>query len=221
MPILTKEKLRRLWNRIFGGLDGQYIRELNEIIGFPCESLLDVGCGFDSPVRYLRHRPERIVGIDGFLPVIEESRAKGIHDEYHQMSLLEIEEKFGPKSFDCVIASDIIEHLEESDALDLISQMEKVARRKIVIYTPNGFLPQGEEYGNPFQRHRSGWTSKQMESMGYRVVGIEGLRFLRGEMARIRWRPYRFWLTVSLLSQAVVRNRPAHSFRILCVKGKP
>jgi hypothetical protein len=161
-----------------------------------------------------------MVGIDGFLPVIEQSRAKGIHDEYHQMSLRQIEQQFGPESFDCVLASDIIEHFPEEEALDLISQMEKVARRKNIIYTPNGFLPQGEEYGNPFQMHLSGWTVKQMESMGYRVIGIEGIKCLRGEMARIRWYPPRFWLVVSLFSQIVVRNRPYHAFRILCVKEK-
>jgi SAM-dependent methyltransferase len=181
---------------------------------------LDVGCGFNSPVQHLSRRPPRIVGVDGYLPVIEESRSKGIHDEYHEISLLQIEEQFGPESFDCVIASDIIEHFHENDALDLISQMETVARRQIIIYTPNGFLPQGEEYGNVFQKHLSGWKVKQIESMGYRVIGIEGIRCLRGEMARIRWRPHRFWLTVSLLSQAFVRNNPEKAFRILCVKEK-
>ncbi|MDB4891928.1 MAG: hypothetical protein JWL61_3783 [Gemmatimonadetes bacterium] len=214
---MIRAMLRRQWERIFGGLDGQYVRELNEAIGPSSGTLLDVGCGFNSPVQLLSHRPERLVGIDGYLPVIEQSRAKGIHDEYHLMSLLDIEKEFGPKSFDCVLASDVIEHFLEGDAADLIAQMELVARKKVILYTPNGFLPQGEEYGNAYQRHLSGWSAAQMEARGYRVVGIEGLRCLRGEMARIRWRPWRFWLTVSLLSQRLVRNRPRFAFRILCV----
>lgn len=217
---MIKVLLRPLWNHSFGRLDGQYIRELNRVIGSSCKTLLDVGCGFNSPVQHLSSRPEHLVGIDGFSPVIDQSRTKGIHDEYHHMSLLEIEQHFGPETFDCVLASDIVEHFSEQEALCLMRQMEKIARRMIVIYTPNGFLPQGEEYGNPFQRHISGWTVTTMDSMGYKVIGIEGLRCLREEMARIRWRPHRFWLMVSLLSQSFVRKRPAHAFRLLCVKEK-
>jgi 2-polyprenyl-3-methyl-5-hydroxy-6-metoxy-1,4-benzoquinol methylase len=218
MRNMIRTWLRQRWERAFGGLDGQYVRELNQAVGPSCATLLDVGCGFNSPVQSLERRPLRMVGVDGYLPVIEQSRARGIHDEYHEMSLLDIEEKFGPKSFDCVLASDVIEHFEEADARELIRQMERVARKKVILYTPNGFLPQGEEYGNSYQRHLSGWTARQMEILGYRVVGIEGLRWLRGEMARIRWRPWRLWFTASLLSQAIVRDRPRFAFRILCVK---
>jgi SAM-dependent methyltransferase len=212
--------LRPLWNRSFGKFENQYIKELDRVVGSSCESLLDVGCGFNSPIQHLKHLPNFSVGVDGFLPVIEQSRAKGIHDEYHQKSLLHIEKAFGAESFDCVLASDVIEHFREQDALNLISQMEKIARKKIIIFTPNGFLPQGEEYGNPFQKHLSGWTSHQMESMGYRVIGIEGFKCFRGEMARILWRPRLFWLMVSLLSQTFTGNHPSWAFRILCIKEK-
>ena len=181
---------------------------------------MDVGCGFNSPVQNLRRRPPYLVGVDGFLPVIEQSRDKRIHDQYCQTSLLNIAKTFGPESFDCVLALDVIEHFNEEDALNLISQMERVARKKVIIFTPNGYLPQGEEYGNPFQKHLSGWTPRQMKRMGYRVTGIGGFKCLRGEMARIRWHPSRFWLMVSLLSQTVTWNRPFLAFSILCVKEK-
>lgn len=54
--------------------------------------------------------------------------------------------------------------------------------------------------------------------MGYRVIGIEGWRPIRGEMARIKWRPPIFWETVSLLSQIIVTNKPRFAFRLLCIK---
>lgn len=221
MSGLIKPILKRGWSATFGRLDGQYIRELNRLVGPDCESLLDVGCGFNSPVQHLRARPPRLVGVDGFAPVIEESRRKGFHDEYHHSSLLEIARRFGPGSFDCVLASDVIEHFEVDEALELIRQLETVARRRVILYTPNGFLPQGEEYGNPFQRHRSGWSAARMRAMGYSVTGVEGWRPLRGEMARIVWRPARFWLIVSLLSQPLVRSRPGWAFRIVCSKDLP
>jgi SAM-dependent methyltransferase len=218
--MVMKKALRRLWDGTIGRLDGQYERELNQIVGSACGSLLDVGCGFNSPVRHLIHRPARLVGVDGWAPVIEQSRAKGIHDEYHVLPLGQIETRFGPDAFDTVLASDIVEHFTADDGMALIAQMERVARRTIIIYTPNGFLPQGEEYGNPLQRHRSGWTVKQMRAMGYRVTGVEGIKCLRGELAHIRWYPAVFWWAVSLLSQPLVRNWPRMAFRILCVKTK-
>jgi len=134
------------------------------------------------------------------------------------MNALDIGDCFEPKSFDCVLASDLVEHLTEQDGLNLIAQMEMIAKKKVIIYTPNGFLLQREEYGNPMQKHLSGWTAGQMIQLGYRVIGIEGLRCLRGEMAKIRWWPSRFWLMVSLLTQLLTTNLPHLAFRILCVK---
>lgn len=211
---------RAIWNATIGRLRNQYEKELSEIVGSSCESLLDVGCGFDSPVCRLRQRPKHIVGVDGFAPVIEESCAKGIHDEYHQASLLDIKHIFEPASFNVVLASDVIEHFSEEDGLNLLEQMESIAKKKVVIYTPNGFLPQGEEYGNPMQKHLSGWTVKRMKSLGYRVLGIQGVKCLRGEMAGIKWHPYFIWHSISLLSQPITRNHPSWAFRILCVKEK-
>lgn len=212
--------LGKAWWTLFGPLYGQYEQYLRLEFDASITSVLDVGCGFNSPVQYLKPRPARLVGVDAFEPAIEKSRLRSIHDEYHLMNIKEIARDFGPGSFDCVLASDVIEHLTERDALDLVHQMEKVASKKVIIYTPNGFLPQGEKYGNPLQRHLSGWTAERMRQLGYRVTGIEGWRPLRGEQAEIRWRPQRFWLSLSLLSQLVVTTRPRWAFRILCVKGK-
>lgn len=210
--------LRAAYDASLGRLEGQYLNELDRAITADCDSLLDVGCGFHSPIHHLSRRLKYTVGVDGFAPALEESRRRGIHDESLQMSVLEIGSHFPPRSFDCVVALDLIEHLTEQDGLSLIAQMELLARKKVILFTPNGFLPQGEEYGNPLQRHLSGWTVDSMQALGYRVIGIKGFRPLRGSMAEIRWRPRRFWKAVSLLSQPLTRNRPRWAFQILCVK---
>lgn len=211
---------RTVWRAFFGRLLREFDTELSRAVGSDCESLLDVGCGFNSPVQRLAPRPQKLVGVDGFAEVIEQSRAKGIHDDYRNMSILEIGTAFAPGSFDVVLACDVIEHLTKEDGFKLLEQMEKIARKRTIIFTPNGFLPQGEEFGNPYQRHISGWTADEMTARGYQVVGINGLRPLRGEMAQVRWRPHRLWLIVSLLTQLFTRDRPAWAFQILCVKEK-
>src|SRR5688500_9881031 len=71
------------------------------------KTLLDVGCGSYSPVQTFNKRLHT-VGVDAFEPSIEESRRKGIHNEYVKMNVLEIDKKFEPKSFDVVIATDVI-----------------------------------------------------------------------------------------------------------------
>jgi SAM-dependent methyltransferase len=218
MVMNIRHSLGKAWRAVFGPLCDQYQRCLGREVNASIGSLLDVGCGFNSPVQHLGTRPTRLVGIDAFAPAIQESRLRNIHDEYCVMNVLEIGQNFGPRSFDCVLASDVIEHLAESDALSLIQQMETIARKTVIIYTPNGFLPQGEKYGNPLQRHLSGWTAARMQQMGYQVIGIDGWRPLRGEQARIKWWPRLFWLSVSLLSQLIVTTRPRWAFRILCVR---
>lgn len=159
-----------------------------------------------------------MIGVDAYAPVIEQSRARGIHDHYHVMDVLTIADRFPSRSFDCVLACDLIEHLKEEDALDLMDQMERLARKKVIIFTPNGFLPQREEYGNPLQRHLSGWTVNQMAARGYGVTGIRGLKCLRGEMAKPRWRPAGLWNVISLLSQPFTETMPSWAFQLFCVK---
>ncbi|HEU4719048.1 MAG TPA: SAM-dependent methyltransferase, partial [Bacteroidia bacterium] len=116
------------------------------------------------------------------------------------------------------VASDLIEHLEKEDGYRLIEMMEKLAAKKVVIFTPNGFLEQREYDGNKYQVHLSGWDVEEMEKLGYKVKGINGWKPLRGEFAVIRWWPKVFWGRISLLTQKRMETRPKKAFAILCTK---
>ncbi|MBU1110112.1 class I SAM-dependent methyltransferase [Patescibacteria group bacterium] len=186
-----------------------------EILG-ECETVLDVGCGSSSPIQQFSEQLEYSVGVDIFGPAVEESRQAGIHNEYSAIDALEAGERFKEKSFDCVLALNLIEHLSKEDGLRLITMMEKIAKKKVIIFTPNGFLPQGANE-NMFQEHLSGWTSKEMTDLGYRVIGAGGWKGLR-RGGEIVWRPKPFWKGVSLLTQVLTRNYPEHTFYLFCVK---
>ncbi|RME60374.1 class I SAM-dependent methyltransferase [Candidatus Parcubacteria bacterium] len=183
-----------------------------------CTSLLDVGCGSSSPVQKLKNRPPRIVGVDGFGPSIEVSREKGIHDDYVQTDLRNVDKFFPKDSFDCVTLLDVIEHFPKEEGFALLEKLETIAKRRVIVFTPNGFLPQGAHSGNELQRHLSGWTVEEMRALGYEVIGMNGWKKLRGEFGLIRLRPSWFWLIISRLTQPLVRNRPEHAFALLCVK---
>jgi len=194
-----------------------YYDELERATHCP-ESLLDIGCGADSPVRHFRRRIPRLVGVDGFAASIEASRAKGIHDDYLCMELRHIDSMFPEGSFDCVLASDVVEHFPKAQAVGLIRKMEKIAARTTVIFTPNGFLPQDEHGGNILQRHQSGWSVDDMQALGYTVIGINGWKPILGEFALPRWRPAALWRIASRLTQPLVRDYPRQAFQLLCIK---
>lgn len=159
-----------------------------------------------------------MVGVDGFQPSIDHSRANHFHDDYVNTNLLDIDQVFEPKSFEVVVAIDVIEHFTKEDGHRLLENLEQIASGKVVIFTPNGFLPQNEHSGNILQRHLSGWSVEEMNRLGYRVIGINGWKPLLGEFSLPRFKPRRLWTLISRLTQPLVRNHPEHAFAILCVK---
>jgi len=192
-------------------------QELDLAIGHP-DSLLDVGCGANTPLSHLSVRPARLVGVDGYQPSIDNSRANHYHDDYVNSDLLAIDQAFEPGSFDVVVAIDVIEHFTKEDGYRLLEKMENVASRRVVVFTPNGFQPQNEHSGNVLQRHLSGWSVEEMEQRGYRVIGVNGWKPLLGEFSLPRFKPRRLWTLISRLTQPLVRNHPEHAFAMLCVK---
>lgn len=217
MALASARILRALDRALFGEPFGRYYRAL-EAACAGCRTLLDVGCGAESPVRFFSGGLARSVGVDLHEPSLEASRRAGIHQETVRAPVLEIASRFPAKSFDAVVALDVIEHLERPEGLELLARMESLAVRRVVVFTPNGFLPQGAVGGNELQRHLSGWDAAEMRRLGYEVEGMTGWRPLRGEEALPAWRPKFFWERVARLTEPFVRKRPELAFQLLCVK---
>lgn len=206
---------RERWRALRASLAPPYWQEVLRAVG-PARSVLDVGCGSSSPLGLGGF--ERLVGVDAHPDAIAAARAQGAHHELHVHDVRRLEELFEAESFDAVVAVDLLEHLEPAEGADLLRSLERIARHRVVVFTPNGFVEQGERGGNPFQVHRSGWTAAGLRSLGYRVRGVHGLRWLRHEEARIRLRPARAWSLVADVSQPLVRRAPRLAFHLLAVK---
>jgi hypothetical protein len=125
---------------------------------------------------------------------------------------------FKDHQFEVVLAFDVIEHLDKARGLIMIAEAERVGTLEVVIFTPNGFLPQGALDDNPHQFHRSGWELPEFRAMGYDVVGMHGLKDLRREESRYRVRPYVVGVALSYLSQLVLWRRPEKAFHLLAIK---
>jgi methyltransferase family protein len=176
--------------------------------------VLDVGCGRSSVLSELPP-VKRSVGLEAHLPALEESRRKGLHHEYVQGDARTAD--FPDGAFDAVLMMDLIEHLDRDEGNALLDRAERIANAKVIVFTPNGFIPQEEYDDNPLQVHRSGWSVDDFHARGYAVYGLFGLKELRGERSVAR-RPHLVTKPLLSLSAPVVLRRPRHAFQLLAVR---
>lgn len=141
------------------------------------KTILDVGSGDGVRTKQLALKGKIIDGIELFKPYVAASRKTGVYRHVYQENALHF--KYTPRSFDAVIALQVIEHIEKKQAIALISRLEKAAKKMVFIATPNGHFPQEEYDQNPLQVHQSTWTSDDFTSRGYEVYG-QGLRLIYG-----------------------------------------
>jgi 2-polyprenyl-3-methyl-5-hydroxy-6-metoxy-1,4-benzoquinol methylase len=127
---------------------------------------------------------------------------------------------FRAGSFDAVICLNVLEHLDKTAGKKLIDSMKKLTSDKILLQTPNGFLPQSEYDEDKYQAHRSGWTVEEVSRMGFHVIGIRGLKFLRAGRGNPRLRPFPLGILVSDLSRRFVIRHPEKAFSLFCVFSK-
>jgi hypothetical protein len=139
-----------------------------------CESVLDIGTGLmdslaDSPCKTR-------IGLDAHRPYLEHRPIPDVVPV--NASATELELLFVPGAVDLVTMIDVIEHFDRDAAVDVLAQARRVARRRVVVFTPRGEFPQsgydafgmgGEEY----QRHRSTWEPGDFADLGMSVVILD------------------------------------------------
>ncbi len=207
---------KEIKSRIIRSAEEPLLSELKkELKGL--KSVLEVGSGIHSQFGKIT-RDYYLEGID-LLP-INKNKKLWIHDAYKKGDVRFLRKFYKKNSFDAVVAIDVIEHLNKKDGIKLMEDMEWIARKKIIILTPEGFHKQGIVNGNPYMKHLSGWKSHEFKKRGYRVMGMHGLKIIRGKEASIKYKPWYVWLYISHLSQQITRFFPRIAFHIFAVKTK-
>ena len=159
------------------------------------------------------------VGIEGYQPSVDRAKQLNTHDDMIHGDVRELDRHFRPRQFDACVALDVIEHLSKPDGIKLMQGMEKIAAKKVIFFTPCGFLPQRHATNDDLQEHLSGWEPVEMNNYGYGVIGLLGPKKLRGEYHAIKGRPRIFWGIISLFGHFLwTRNHPEKAAAILCIK---
>ena len=185
-----------------------------------CDSVLDVGCGVSAKLRQLG--VSNSTGFEGYQPDFEEAKRQKTHDQLVMGDARNLTGYFQPKQFDAVIALDVIEHFNKEDGLKLMQDMEKLAKKKVIFFTPKGFLPQRHAADGDLQLHLSGWEPAEMKNYGYQVTGQLGSKSLRGEGHILKHSPAIFWGLVSWFCQLTwTKWHPDQAAAIFCVKTFP
>lgn len=179
-----------------------------------CRTILDLGCGEESPIRFFN---AKTCGVDAHKSVISRARLKKTHDMYKILDIRNLKMYYGSKVFDAVVALDVIEHLPKKDGYILLKNMENIALKKVIIFTPNGFMPQSGVC--TYDIHRSGWNTKDFEKNGYITFGMYGPKSLRGQLHKLRCRPELLWACISDTMQWTYNlSHPSSAAALLAVK---
>ena len=194
-----------------------------------CDTVLDLGCGHNSFLQYVESKFS--VGVEYFMPYLLESRRKGIHNLYVRADIRNVE--LAPGSFDAVLLLNVIEHLDRQSVFNVLSKAAVIARKKIIVISPNGFLDQAAADGNELQAHKSGWRPDELAKEGFKAHGVNGLIIFRKDSHRagqqdyensllstIKFRPRIFWLIAAELSQLIAYYLPGSAFEVFYAKKK-
>ena len=205
-----------LWSQLRGRLHENLINLLNRSLE-GCQTVLDLGCGAEPYVGEC-HNVETVIGADASYEACRKALGARKYANITQSVFPDL--PFEPRSVDAVTLLQVVEHLTKDKASKLIEEAEKLARRRIVITTPNGFVEQESFGDNPFQKHLSGWTITDFEQRNYRVWGLEGPKFLRRKKTAECLPPRQILSVLSSFGifEGYLRTRPQYAFQLMAIK---
>jgi len=143
-----------------------YYHTILGLINRKTETILDVGFGYGILGYILRQtRKARLFGIDPFY----EDKYHIYNDTWRKTWQEWFDDMW---SYDVIVATEVIEHMELSDATDFLEESKKITKR-VIIATPKEFEEQKEYDNNPYQKHLSLISNEEFEKHGYETIQLE------------------------------------------------
>lgn len=202
-----------------------YMWLLKKLCGTP-RSVLDVGCGDGELMSVIADKNWKITGIDIYADSVKKAKKRGIYQEVIKGDLNKVCEKLisEKKKYDLVFSSQVIEHITKKEGEKMLDLFEKLARKRIYVGTPRGFMNQPEIFlkGNPYQVHKSGWSIEDFTKRGYKVRGVgfypswseNGLARSKNRLVAL------FFTAVSYIFSPIVYVLPLLASGMMSVKEK-
>lgn len=193
-----------------------YLRWLERDLA-DCESILELGCGSYSPLLKIGYG-HKTHAVDIWEPYVTKHSEAGDYKSCTLDNILTM--NYPEKSVDAIVMCDVLEHLERKDVYfaELFHKFETCARKKVILFTPNGFIANDEVDGDPYQRHVAAWYPCDYKREGYTVRGGTGFHWLYGKAGIIKRRPYTLMEYVGQLSQLLIYHFPNLAWHSYAVK---
>lgn len=134
----------------------------------PRDTVLDLGCGNLCTTGRLGAVHLAVDGYAAYLNAIKDSGPTLL------MELPDDLPMFPDSSYDHVLMLDVLEHLEAVDHQAMIYHAERIARKSVIVFSPEGFMEQEawDAWGlghNALQEHRSAVYAADFEKRGYEI----------------------------------------------------
>lgn len=181
----------------------------------PVRLALDAGCGKGDSRSPFGMFASYFVGLDVFYPYLKSCKANELFDDVVMGDVKHL--PFRNESFDVAMSFNVIEHLEKEDGDLMLRQLERVAKKYVMVTTSYEFYEQHSYDGNPYQEHLSHWSEAEFKERGYEVIPflLRYPRPRRGSSVREMMRVF-----LSLLFHPLVRHFPdSFAMGMLAMKG--
>lgn len=201
--------------RVWVMRDYSYLKWLERDLA-DCETILELGCGSNSPLLKIG-LGKKTVAIDIWQPYVDMHNDKGDYADCWKADIL----KLGiAHKYDAVVLCDVLEHLPRPEVRNsgLFDIIEAAARKKVILFTPNGFIENDEVDGDPYQAHVSAWEPEDYLKRGYTVKGATGIRYILGKASLPKYHPYSIMAIIAMLSQPIIFNHPKIAWHSYAVK---
>ena len=179
-------------------------------------SILEAGCGAGNLIRspYFPKEMPLKVGLEIFRPYVDRAHQRGFYDLTVQGDVRSL--PFADNSIDCVICVEVIEHMPKDQGFALIGELERIARKQLIISTTDLPLqeidPARAADGNLYMYHQARWKPQDFREKGFEVYGMYP-RFTEGS-------PYDpiYFLSYVLPLMWLVKHSPERAKAFTAVK---
>lgn len=140
---------------------------------FKGKIIVDFGCGFGRWGHLIRCDVDKsgtdayMVGCDIHRAYLEETRKYNPYDDLVVCDVRYV--PFRKKALDIAICFETIEHLNKTDALKFLNDLENCTLSEIMISTPHGYFTQDITRDNKYEKHLSGWLPQDFEKRGFQT----------------------------------------------------